>query len=1308
MENILIQFQSDTSGIDTSVNALQKLGQIDKATAEQFTKTNQSLNERNKALSSTSTAINNYANTLKSAQAASVGVFGTEAIKQYEEVSVSAFDTIIRKIDDLKKDKASLENSGLKSEDAKLYNLALEQVTKNLKDLQAQLSAIQGENPLQSLEAGAESANVATKTLTQGLTELQRQLAAKQVAVKVELDVDKIETYNQEIKQLEDEIEKLNTTSKTVDTTLTQSFTQSTEKTTTFRTQLLQMRQELIAMSESGATFSIKYNQSFEQLQQSAAALQDDIGDINARVTALSSDTASIDAVVQGFGTLAAGGQIAAGAMGLVGDENADLQKTLVQLNSVMAISSGIQQIVNDLQAESILRLKLEAAYTSLVGASNTATAATFRFLGVSVEETSLAFKGMRTAIALTGIGALIIGVIALSNYMSRLDPLVQNADKSLQELGDTVSEITDTALKNLKEDVKSLNEELGIKTPSSVELARKALKLLQDQADEIGKHPVKDFFDISPEGWMKTFRDIGATFGIVEDQMTENAKKQAEFREQIAQHERLVRLKGATDLLNDTFSANREGAKSEAELQIAKNDAILNDEKASYAARLTALQDNLKQRKVIIAADLDLTLSQTTSEPKRAVAKKEADNEITKAQIDFNQRMGDLQQTNANTAKEIAEHNAEAIFQITQRHLQQESEAYKSFSESDSFDYDARLRFLQTYISKETALLQLQRDKELSSENITSTQRENIIDKYNTDVEQLTLTGLVTRNSIIKAQNDAAKAQDAQFYADVKANQEKQAAEIVKNVNALYAGIGKNNIAEQINLLKQLEDAYKNGSISLEQYQQQRNAISRDFDSRDLNNQISALQAKIANLRAYGNDVTDLEAELQDKLKAKYDQDAQNFADAERQKSEAFQEEQERRQALRDAEIQLGATVVQGLFEVQRSAYQNEAQEAQDLYDKKLITQKEYDARSRDIRRKQAAVDKEEALFNIALSTAEGVANALSKVATIPLVPFILAQGLVQAAVVLAKPIPKYRHGKVSIDGEGTETSDSIPAMLSKGETVITARQTRKHTDALTAIHEDRFESWLKEKVEKKFAVQSAFHTYSETNNDHAIDNRNEKNSYHFIKTYHTTDSHHEADSYHHSEEKTSNKKTCREQEQYFELLKTYQKVMEAITVLQHFSSLQSERIAIIDNNVLNSSDFKLFSSTGSNITLDSLSAKITAFAPQTAAFSANFDMPELKMPDYGVLIPALQMAQVNDDMMQQRFTHNHTHSSTPAIDYDKLGASVAKHVGKLEDMKQVDISIDEDGWRKKERQKNIETEFVNNYYSTKGTHRK
>ncbi len=72
----------------------------------------------------------------------------------------------------------------------------------------------------------------------------------------------------------------------------------------------------------------------------------------------------------------------------------------------------------------------------------------------------------------------------------------------------------------------------------------------------------------------------------------------------------------------------------------------------------------------------------------------------------------------------------------------------------------------------------------------------------------------------------------------------------------------------------------------------------------------------------------------------------------------------------------------------------------------------KRFDEERKKLQRKQVITEKANALFSIALNIAIGVTNALSKVVTAPLVPFIIAAGAVQAAAVLAAPIPKFDKG--------------------------------------------------------------------------------------------------------------------------------------------------------------------------------------------------------------------------------------------------------------------------------------------------------
>jgi len=106
----------------------------------------------------------------------------------------------------------------------------------------------------------------------------------------------------------------------------------------------------------------------------------------------------------------------------------------------------------------------------------------------------------------------------------------------------------------------------------------------------------------------------------------------------------------------------------------------------------------------------------------------------------------------------------------------------------------------------------------------------------------------------------------------------------------------------------------------------------------------------------------------------------------------------------------------VSGLYDRQAQKYEEakkkELAAAGDNETKKSAIEEKYAKKAADLKRKQAIADKLGALFQIALNTAIGVTSATSMVATIPLVPFIIAAGALQAAAVLAKPIPAYKEG--------------------------------------------------------------------------------------------------------------------------------------------------------------------------------------------------------------------------------------------------------------------------------------------------------
>ncbi len=139
----------------------------------------------------------------------------------------------------------------------------------------------------------------------------------------------------------------------------------------------------------------------------------------------------------------------------------------------------------------------------------------------------------------------------------------------------------------------------------------------------------------------------------------------------------------------------------------------------------------------------------------------------------------------------------------------------------------------------------------------------------------------------------------------------------------------------------------------------------------------------------------------------------------------------------------------------------------------KKRINRK-YDEEQRKLKQKQAQSDKDQALFNILVNTAQGVMAALASVPpNVPLSVAIGFTGAAQAAIVSSRPLPKFAKGVYDLQGPGTPTSDSIMAMLSPHESVVPAKQSQKFGWLLKPlIEEDLTLMELKNLVDKNIPV--------------------------------------------------------------------------------------------------------------------------------------------------------------------------------------------------------------------------------------------
>ncbi len=152
-------------------------------------------------------------------------------------------------------------------------------------------------------------------------------------------------------------------------------------------------------------------------------------------------------------------------------------------------------------------------------------------------------------------------------------------------------------------------------------------------------------------------------------------------------------------------------------------------------------------------------------------------------------------------------------------------------------------------------------------------------------------------------------------------------------------------------------------------------------------------------------------------------------LADQERLRTKITQDEMGYRTELLTQGLGLMSQALSGFFDLQKQ--QNDAMLAklQDDKEKELelagnntaakeAIEAKYAQKQREIKRKQAQQEKNQALFQIAIETAIGSAKAIASSPLtfgMPWLAFVIAQGVLQAALVAARPIPQFYKGTLN-----------------------------------------------------------------------------------------------------------------------------------------------------------------------------------------------------------------------------------------------------------------------------------------------------
>ena len=119
------------------------------------------------------------------------------------------------------------------------------------------------------------------------------------------------------------------------------------------KTKLRELTMQLVELERAGK----RGTEEFQAIQKEAADLRDRIADAQAQVNILSNDQAGFKGMLSVMSGVSGGFTALTGVMSLFGDENEDLQKVMTKLQSVMAITMGLQQVQEMLNKDSAASL---------------------------------------------------------------------------------------------------------------------------------------------------------------------------------------------------------------------------------------------------------------------------------------------------------------------------------------------------------------------------------------------------------------------------------------------------------------------------------------------------------------------------------------------------------------------------------------------------------------------------------------------------------------------------------------------------------------------------------------------------------------------------------------------------------------------------------------------------------------------------------------------------------------------------------------------------------------------------------------
>lgn len=824
-----------------------------------------------------------------------------------------------------------------------------------------------------------------------------------------------------------------------------------TANTKSLRTQLKEAQADVARLSDEFGVTSVEAAKAAKR----AAELKDAIGDAKALTDAFNPD-AKFNALTSSLGGVVGGFQAYEGALALVGSESEDLQKTLVKLQALMALSQGLQQLgeARDSFKQLGAVIKSTTVFQTLYNAATRTATAVQTAFGVATTVTSTGFKVLRGAIMATGIGALVVALgLVIANFdtiskwikSSPLGGFANQVGNLVQRFTDFVG-VTSQAERNLEKISKAnarANE--GIKNKIDLLKAQggseKEIYQLSKQLNENELSTLRS--TLAAKGKLneeeaKSFRDLKNSQKVLDAEyqakVNEDAKKAAEKRKEEAKKQ-----------LEDDRKQAIESEKKKAENLLSERDKLIES----------------LNKKPIEEKRAEISRMQATNQDPKLIEK--AQQELLKLETDFNQKKYQIeldfigkQQSARDKATADAKKNrlgTETVEQIADLYkgaIQKSTEDAKSLNEEIGKQIDE-------YKNKELSIqIQTILDKNAPKDYFDEIdKREKEITKRKTTSK---LDELEKERDLINIQNER-YAMERKLIEDKKAELDKFL--VSQNIDPKLS-VDSVNFQKEIDALNNKISENSNVDVNLK-----------------IDEQKSAkLKAQIDELFAFASSGILLQIGINPQALAKVKSDIEGAIKTfENPKATDWQ----KASAVATAATSTVMAAVDTLSanekaaSEQRIAQLNTEKEAElaaaegNEQKKEMIRQK-YDQKVKAEKRKQFEAEKRASILRVIMTTAEAVIKAVAlnpAMGGLPFSAIAAAIGAAQIALIASQPTPKFKDGVVGfngvVGGVGTGTSDSNLAWLSKGESVIPAQATGQNLGLVTSLVNGDVDKYIK-----------------------------------------------------------------------------------------------------------------------------------------------------------------------------------------------------------------------------------------------------